>query len=83
MNLDTGKADLIVPLDTMAAKAFPAGIPSTNHFYIFREGWNPSGTRFVTFLKDLSINSSKPVLSEPMDGCSLSLPQPKPPCLAG
>jgi len=22
------------------------------HFYIFREGWNPSGTRFIAFLKD-------------------------------
>jgi hypothetical protein len=52
MNLDTGAAELIMPLDKMAAIAFPGGLPSSNHFYIFREGWNPSGTRFITFLKD-------------------------------
>ena len=52
MNLDTGQAELIMPLDKMAAIAFPKGIPPTNHFYIFREGWNPSGSRFICFLKD-------------------------------
>jgi hypothetical protein len=39
-------------LDQMAAIAFPGGIPSSGHFYIFRERWNPSGTRFITFIKD-------------------------------
>jgi len=52
MNMDSGEAHLIVPLDKMAAIAFPRGLPSSNHFYIFREGWSRSGTRFVTFLKD-------------------------------
>ena len=52
MNMDTGNAELIMPLDKMAAIAFPGGIPSSGHFYIFREGWNPSGTRFITFIKD-------------------------------
>ena len=52
MNMETGNAELIMPLDTMARIAFPGGIPASNHFYIFREGWNPSGTRFITFIKD-------------------------------
>jgi hypothetical protein len=36
----------------MAAIAYPKGLPASGHLYIFREGWNPSGTRFVTFIKD-------------------------------
>jgi len=50
--MDSGDADLIMPLDKMAAIAFPRGIPKSGRFYIFREGWNPSGTRFITFIKD-------------------------------
>jgi hypothetical protein len=52
MNLDTGEAELIMPLDKMAAAAFPRGVPTKRGLYIFREGWNPSGKRFITFLKD-------------------------------
>jgi len=52
MNMDTGKAELIMTLDRMAAIAFPRGVPKSGRFYIFREGWNPSGKRFVVFLKD-------------------------------
>jgi hypothetical protein len=52
INMDTGEADLIMPLERMASVVFPRGIPRANHFYIFREGWNPSGTRFITFVKD-------------------------------
>ncbi len=52
MNMETGHAELIMPLDKMAAIAYPGGIPSSGHLYIFREGWNPSGTRFITFIKD-------------------------------
>jgi hypothetical protein len=52
LDLNSGKAELIMPLDKMAAIAFPRGVPKSNRFYIFREGWNPSGTRFITFIKD-------------------------------
>jgi hypothetical protein len=52
MNMDTGNAELLVPLDKMAAIAYPHGIPSSGCFYFFREGWNPSGTRFIAFVKD-------------------------------
>jgi hypothetical protein len=52
MNMDTGDAELIMPLEKMATIAYPGGVPSSGHLYIFREGWNPSGTRFITFIKD-------------------------------
>ena len=52
MSLADGKAELIMPLDKLAAIAYPKGPPPSGHLYIFREGWNPSGTRFVTFIKD-------------------------------
>jgi hypothetical protein len=52
MNLDTGAAKLIMPLDRMTALAFPRGVPRMGRFYIFREGWNPSGKRFIIFVKD-------------------------------
>ncbi len=52
MNMDTGEAQLIITLEGMAAIAYPAGHPSSGCLYFFREGWNPSGTRFIAFVKD-------------------------------
>ena len=52
MNMDTGKADLIITLQKMAAIAYPNGRPSSGCLYFFREGWNPSATRFIAFVKD-------------------------------
>ncbi|MSV28798.1 MAG: hypothetical protein EXQ52_08635 [Bryobacterales bacterium] len=52
MDMDSAKSDLVMPLDKMAAIAYPKGIPSAGSFYVFREGWNPSGTRFIAFVKD-------------------------------
>jgi hypothetical protein len=52
MNLDTGNAELIVPLDKLATIVYPRGIPFSGRLAIFREGWNRSGTRFITFVKD-------------------------------
>lgn len=52
MDLETGNASLILSLDRMADIAFPKGRPSTGCLYIFREGWNPSGSRFIAFVKD-------------------------------
>ena len=52
MDLNTGEAALIMSLDRMAGLAFPDGRPSSGCLYIFREGWNPSGSRFIAFLKD-------------------------------
>jgi len=52
MNMDTGEAQLVISLERMAAIAFPSGSPSSGRLYFFREGWNPSGTRFIAFTKD-------------------------------
>jgi hypothetical protein len=52
MNLETGKAEMVIRLARMATIAYPKGIPAAGHLYFFREGWNPSGTRFVAFIKD-------------------------------
>jgi hypothetical protein len=52
MNMDTGNAELIMSLERMAGIAYPNGHPSSGSLYFFREGWNPSGTRLVAFLKD-------------------------------
>jgi len=56
MNMDTGSAQLIMPLDRMAAIAYPRGIPASGGLYFFREGWNPSGTRFIAFIKNPANN---------------------------
>ncbi len=52
MDLNTGEATLIFSLDKMAQMAYPDGAPSPGCLYIFREGWNPSGSRFIAFVKD-------------------------------
>jgi hypothetical protein len=52
MNMETGNAELIMSLERMAGIAYPHGHPSSGCLYFFREGWNPSGTRFIAFLKD-------------------------------
>jgi hypothetical protein len=52
MNMNTGNAQLIMSLRKMAEIAYPRGLPASGGLYFFREGWNPSGTRFVAFIKD-------------------------------
>jgi len=52
MNMDTGNSELIMTLEKMARIAHPNGGPSSGCLYFFREGWNPSGTRFIAFVKD-------------------------------
>jgi hypothetical protein len=52
MDMESGKAELIISLEKMATIAYPKGNPASGHVYFFREGWNPSGTRFVAFIKD-------------------------------
>jgi hypothetical protein len=38
---------------------YPNGPPQSGCFYVFREGWNPSGTRFIAFVKDPDNNLFK------------------------
>ena len=52
MNMDTGHAELIMSLERMAGIAYPNGHPPAGCLYFFREGWNPSATRFIAFVKD-------------------------------
>jgi hypothetical protein len=59
MSMDTGKAELIINLEKMAAIAYPNGGPSSGCLYFFREGWNPAGTRFIAFIKDPENGLSK------------------------
>ena len=59
MNMNSGDAELILSLERMAAIAYSKRTPSSGHLYFFREGWNPSGTRLVTFIKDPVNNLSQ------------------------
>jgi hypothetical protein len=53
MDMETGKAELLISLDRMAEIAFPQGYTGESNLYFFREGWNPSGTRFIAFLRNM------------------------------
>ena len=61
MNMKTGKAEKIVSVRQMAHIMFPGGLPADTaggSLYIFREGYNPSGKRFIAFVKDVRISAS-------------------------
>ena len=57
MDLTTGRTELLIDLQRMSEIAFPRGYQGKTSLYFFREGWNPSGTRFIAFLK----NADRPV----------------------
>ena len=57
MDMNTGRVELLISLQRMAEIAFPEGYKGKTNLYFFREGWNPSGTRFIAFLK----NADRPV----------------------
>lgn len=57
MDLSTGRVEPLLSLERIAKIAFPQGYPGKTPLYFFREGWNPSGTRFIAFLK----NADRPV----------------------
>src|SRR5262245_41571213 len=52
MDMTTGRTELVINLNRMAKIAFPDGYKGMTNLYFFREGWNPSGTRFIVFLKN-------------------------------
>jgi hypothetical protein len=56
IDMNTGRVQLLISLKRIAEIAFPDDQRQTN-LYLFREGWNPSGTRFIAFLK----NADRPV----------------------
>jgi hypothetical protein len=57
MDMSTGRVELLLSLKRLAEIAFPQGYGGKTNLYFFREGWNPSGTRFIAFLK----NADRPV----------------------
>ena len=57
MDITTGRVELLVDLKRMSETAYPGGYQGKTPLYFFREGWNPSGSRFIAFLK----NADKPV----------------------
>jgi hypothetical protein len=70
MNMDSGHAELIMSLERMASIAYPDGHPPSGCLYFFREGWNPSGKRFIAFLKDPENELSRAFSMEP-DGADV------------
>lgn len=52
MAMDTGEVQFLISLQRIAALADPCGYKDSSNLYFFREGWNPSGTRFIAFLKN-------------------------------
>ena len=53
MDLETGEVEFLISLDRMAEIAFPQGYTGETNLYFFREGWNPSATRFIAFLRNM------------------------------
>ena len=53
MDMETGESQQLVSLEQLAHLAFPDGYEGKTNLYFFREGWNPSGTRFITFLRNM------------------------------
>lgn len=60
MDMNTGKLQLIMSVKEMAKIMYPVALPSDTvggTLYFFREGYNPSGNRFIAFVKDARIDS--------------------------
>ena len=53
MDMETGEVEFLISLDRIAEIAFPQGYTGETNLYFFREGWNPSGTRFIAFLRNM------------------------------
>lgn len=55
MDMKTGKVEMLTSVRKMAHLLYSDKLPSdtiNGTLYIFREGFNPSGNRFIAFLKD-------------------------------
>jgi hypothetical protein len=53
MDMETGDVEFLIDLERMADIAFPQGYNGATNLYFFREGWNPSATRFIAFLRNM------------------------------
>jgi hypothetical protein len=53
MNMESGESEPIISIDQMAKLMYPQITgDSSGTLYFFREGFNPSGDRFIFFVKD-------------------------------
>ena len=55
MDMKTQKVEMLMSVRDMAKKLYPDKLPSDTigrTLYFFREGFNPSGNRFIAFIKD-------------------------------
>lgn len=55
MDIKTEKTEMIMSVREMAKILYPEGLPGdtlNGILYFFREGFNPSGNRFIAFIKD-------------------------------
>lgn len=55
MDMKSGKVEMLMSVRQMAHVLYPDGLPSdtlNGTLYFFREGFNPSGNRFIAFVKD-------------------------------
>ena len=60
MDMKTQKVDILMSVRDMAKVLFPTGLPADTvggTLYFFREGFNPSGNRFIAFIKDARVTS--------------------------
>ena len=57
VDIDTGASRLIMSLEKLASLATPDGWPPVfGKLYVFRSDWNPTGSRFITYLKSTGGN---------------------------
>jgi hypothetical protein len=54
MDMETGHVEFLISLERIAEIAFPQGYKEKTNLYFFREGWNPSGTRFIAFIRNMA-----------------------------
>ncbi len=70
MDINTGEVRMILSLREMANIIYPGALPSDTigrTLYFFREGFNPSGSRFIAFVKDATKDTTR------TDGFSMNL----------
>lgn len=71
MDLKTGEVKMILSVKEMAKIMYPDALPSDTvggTLYFFREGFNPSGNRFIAFVKDARKNTRTEGFSMTLDG---------------
>ena len=72
VDMDTGASQLILSLEKLARVTTPAGWPAAfGKLYIFRSDWNPTGSRFITYLKSTAGKFGSKAYSLKPDGTDL------------